>query len=169
MDWIIQQVDSNQGHLFLSALWWIWRQRNCFAFENHYEGDVWLRRNIWRMAIDSHMAWGEDMKVTRETIQILWQRPPWDFVKINVDGSSLGNPGRIGAGGLIRASTRNFLVGFTVFAGVACNLLPELLAITKGLKLAWDRGYRKIICHSDSKDALRLLSTNQVGLQGPYF
>jgi hypothetical protein len=121
------------------------------------------------MTIDSHMAWGEDMKVTKETIKILWQRPTWDFVKINVDGSSLGNPGRIGAGGLIRASTRNFLVGFTVFAGVACNLLPELLAITKGLKLAWDRGYRKIICHSDSKDALRLLSTNQVGLQGPYF
>jgi len=163
VDWIIQQVNSNQGHMFLSALWWIWRQRNCFAFENHYEGDVWLRRNIWRMATDSHMAWGEDMKVTKETIQILWQRPPWDFVKINVDGSSLGNPGRIEAGDLIRASMGNFLVWFTVFAGVACNLLPELLAIAKGLKLAWDRGYRKIICHSDSKDALRLLSTNQVG------
>ncbi|KAJ6420916.1 hypothetical protein OIU84_028322 [Salix udensis] len=163
VDWIIQQVDSDQGHLFLSALWWIWRQRNCFAFGNHYEGDVWLRRNIWRMASDSHMAWGEDMKVTKETIQILWQRPPWDFVKINVDGSSLGNLGRIGAGGLIRASTGNFLVGFTIFAGVACNLLPELLAIAKGLKLAWDRGYRKINCHSNSKDALRLLSANQVG------
>ncbi|XP_052307631.1 uncharacterized protein LOC127905130 [Populus trichocarpa] len=71
VDWIIQQVDSDQGHLFLSALWWIWRQRNCFAFENHYEGDVWLRRNIWRMATDSR---------------------------------------------------------------IACNLLPELLAIAKGLK-----------------------------------
>ncbi|KAF9667295.1 hypothetical protein SADUNF_Sadunf15G0007900 [Salix dunnii] len=112
-------------------------ERNCFAFENHYEGDVWLRRNIWRMAIDSHMAWGEDMKVTKEKIQILWQRPPWDFVKINVDGSSLGNP------------------------GVARILFPELLAIAKGLKLAWDRGYRKIICHSDSKDALRLLFADQ--------
>jgi hypothetical protein len=62
------------------------------------------------MATDSHMAWGEDMKVTKETIQILWQRPPWDFVKINVDGSSLGNPGRIEAGDLIRASMGNFLV-----------------------------------------------------------
>jgi ribonuclease HI len=80
-----------------------------------------------------------------------------------VDGSSLGNPGRIGAGDLIRASMGNFLVGFTVFAGIACNLLPELLAMAKGLKLAWDRGYRKIICHSDSKDALRLLFANQVG------
>ena len=103
------------------------------------------------------------MKVTKETIQILWQRPPWDFVKNNVDGSSLGNPGKIGAGGLIRSSARNFLVGFTAFASVACNLLPELLAIAKGLKLAWDGGYCKIICHSDSKDALRLLSANQMG------
>ena len=68
VDWIIQLVDSDQGHLFLSALWWIWRQRNCFAFKNHYEGDVWLRRNIWRMVVDSHMAWGKDMYVTKETI-----------------------------------------------------------------------------------------------------
>jgi len=114
------------------------------------------------MTDDFHMAWGEDMKVTKETIQILWQRPPWDFVKINVDGSFLGNPGRIGADGLIRSSAGNFLVGFTAFAGVACNLLPELLAIAKGLKLVWDRGYHKIICHSNPKDALRLLSANQV-------
>jgi ribonuclease HI len=78
------------------------------------------------------------MYVTKETIQILWQRLPWDFIKINVDGSSLGNSGRIGAGGLIRFSTGNFLVGFTALAGVACNLLPELLDIAKELKLAWD-------------------------------
>jgi len=66
----------------------------------------------------------------------LWQQPPCDFVKINVDGSSLGNPDRIGAGGLIRASTWNFRVGFTVFACEACIFLLELLAIAKGLKLA---------------------------------
>jgi hypothetical protein len=47
--------------IMLSALWWIWRQRNCFAFKNHYEDNVWLRRNIWRMTDDFHMAWGEDM------------------------------------------------------------------------------------------------------------
>jgi hypothetical protein len=44
-----------------------------------------------------------------------------------VDGSSLGNPSRIGAGGLIRFSTGNFLVEFTAFAGVACNLLPDIV------------------------------------------
>ncbi|KAJ6935280.1 hypothetical protein NC652_010329 [Populus alba x Populus x berolinensis] len=78
------------------------------------------------------MAWGGDMKVTKEIIQILWQRPLWDFVKINVDCSSLGNPSRIRAGGLIRSSAGNFLVGFIAFAGVACNLLLELLVIAKG-------------------------------------
>lgn len=67
------------------------------------------------MVADSRIVWGKDMYITKETIQILWQRPPWDFVKINVDGSSLSNPGRIGAGGLIRFSTGNFPVGFTAF------------------------------------------------------
>jgi ribonuclease HI len=71
-----------------------------------------------------------------------------------VDGSFLGNPGRIGAGGLIRSSAGNFLVRFTAFAGVACNLLPELLAIAKGLKLVWDQGYHKIIYHLNLKDAI---------------
>ena len=128
-----------------------------------YEKNVLQGLDTWRMVVDSHMAWGKDMYVTKETIQILWQRLPWDFIKIDVDGSSLGNPGRIGAGGLIRFSTGNFLVEFTAFAGVACNLLSELLAIAKELKLAWNRGYRKIICHSDSKDAIRLLSANLAG------
>ena len=71
------------------------------------------------------------MKVTKETIQILWQRPPWDFVKINVDCSSLGNPSRIEAGGLIRSSAGNFLVGFTGFASVACNLLQSYQLLLK--------------------------------------
>ncbi|KAJ6925646.1 hypothetical protein NC651_010145 [Populus alba x Populus x berolinensis] len=97
------------------------------------------------MAADSHIyGLGEDMK-------------------INVDCSSLGNPSRIRVGGLIRSSAGNFLVGFIAFAGVACNLLLELLVIAKGQKLAWNHGYREIICHSDSKNAFILLSANQVG------
>ncbi|KAJ6864334.1 hypothetical protein NC651_035015 [Populus alba x Populus x berolinensis] len=49
--------------------------------------------------------------------------------------------GRIGAGGLIRSSA-------------------ELLAIAGGLELAWDREYRKIICHSDTNNVIRLLSAD---------
>ena len=51
--------------------------------------------------------------------------------------------GRIGAGGLIRSSA-------------------ELLAIAGGLELAWDREYRKIICHSDTNNVIRSLSADQV-------
>ncbi|KAJ6967965.1 hypothetical protein NC653_036028 [Populus alba x Populus x berolinensis] len=40
---------------------------------------------------------------------------------------------------------RGGIFGFTAFAGVACNLLPKLLAIVEGLELAWDREYRKIM------------------------
>jgi len=43
---------------------------------------------------------------------VSWQRSPQEFVKLDVDGSSIGNPGRIGFGGLYTAFKRGFLNGF---------------------------------------------------------
>ena len=39
---------------------------------------------------------------TRRQIAISWQFPPLTWFKLNSDGSSLGNPGKAGGGGLIR-------------------------------------------------------------------
>jgi hypothetical protein len=33
-----------------------------------YEKNVLQGLDTWRMAVDSHMAWGKDMYVTKETI-----------------------------------------------------------------------------------------------------
>ncbi|GAU35993.1 hypothetical protein TSUD_211300 [Trifolium subterraneum] len=61
------------------------------------------------------------------TRQVTWIPPMAPCLKLNVDGSSFGNPGRAGFGGLIR------------------------------LQLAWDLGFRTIILESDSKSAINLI------------
>lgn len=46
------------------------------------------------------------------------------FVKLDIDGSS------------IRTPVGSSLCGITGFAGIRCNLLPELMAIKHGFHLA---------------------------------
>jgi hypothetical protein len=43
------------------------------------------------------------------------------------------------------------LLGFSGFAGYDPNLLLELLALKYGLLIAWNQGYKHILCNSDYK------------------
>lgn len=75
----------------------------------------------------------------------------------NVDGSSLGNPGRAGFGGLLRNLDGAWLLGFAGTIGVSTSLHAELCALYHGLLVAWSRGYRRLTCYSDSQIAIDLL------------
>ncbi|KAF7824839.1 ribonuclease H [Senna tora] len=88
---------------------------------------------------------------------VRWEAPTLGTVKINVDGSSLGNPGKAGIGGLIRDSDGEWIIGFTASIGFNKILYAELLAIKYGLELAWERQCPKVICESDSTDAIQLV------------
>ncbi|PNX76961.1 ribonuclease H, partial [Trifolium pratense] len=54
---------------------------------------------------------------------------------LNVDGSSIGNPGVFGFGGLIRNSN-----------------------VYHGLALAWELDIKELWCYSDSKTVIKLLA-----------
>ncbi|MCI11085.1 ribonuclease H protein [Trifolium medium] len=90
--------------------------------------------------------------------QVRWHPPPEGFIKMNVDESSIGNPGNAGFRGLLRNDRGNWIHGFSGSCGRASNLLTELSAIWSGLQLAWDLGYRSIVLESDSQAALDLIS-----------
>lgn len=56
---------------------------------------------------------------------VSWRAPPDGWCALYVDGSSLGNPGRAGAGGVVRDSTSRWCFhcfGFSAFVG-----FPEIL------------------------------------------
>uniref|UniRef100_B9GWN5 Uncharacterized protein n=1 Tax=Populus trichocarpa TaxID=3694 RepID=B9GWN5_POPTR len=73
VEWITVMADSDNGFLFLAALWWIWRQRNCFVLGELYKGDVWLLRNIYCAATDFHLAWNRSSSVANVHVEFSWQ------------------------------------------------------------------------------------------------
>ncbi|PNX95448.1 ribonuclease H [Trifolium pratense] len=88
---------------------------------------------------------------------VAWTPPLDNCVKLNVDGSSLGNFGRSGYGGIIRNNVGGWLYGFSDFCGITTNLKAWLLAIVHGLSLTWSKGYTEVICEYDSKVIIDLI------------
>lgn len=89
---------------------------------------------------------------------VSWRATQAGFVSLNVDGSSIGNPGQAGCGGLICAADGLWLCGFASGIGIADSLKAELLAILRGLELCWQLGYRRVELSSDSQTAMGLLA-----------
>jgi hypothetical protein len=97
--WIIQLGGNEEGLLFMSTIWWIWRQRNILAFGETYKGDQWLLSNIYRMVEDMRQAWhGADVSYITSRM-VSWSRLEEDTDKLDVHATSLGNPGRVGISG----------------------------------------------------------------------
>ncbi|KAF2322314.1 hypothetical protein GH714_011079 [Hevea brasiliensis] len=90
-----------------------------------------------------------------------WQPPPEGWVKLNVDGSCLGNPGDASAGGLLRDASSNWLLGFGFNIGETSVLAAELIGISFGLQLAWLNGFRRVIVESDSLKAVKLINNER--------
>lgn len=66
---------------------------------------------------------------------VKWQKPNRGWFKLNVDGSSLGNPDCMGVGGIIRNDQGYLTVAFVKELSHGSNNEAELLALYYGLKL----------------------------------
>ena len=66
---------------------------------------------------------------------VKWGRLEIGWMKLNTNGSSLGNPGIAGGGGVIWDWSRRWAVGFSKKIGIATSLLAKLWAIWDGLML----------------------------------
>ena len=113
-------------------------------------------------------AWISDMNkmdCSVSTVKLVsWVWPPQSFIKLNVDESSQGNPGLARFGGLARGEDGRWIFGFYGSIGFAGNLLPELMAICQGLRLAWDRGFERVLCEFDSMEAIGLIHSSNIHL-----
>uniref|UniRef100_A0A0D6QWK3 RNase H type-1 domain-containing protein n=1 Tax=Araucaria cunninghamii TaxID=56994 RepID=A0A0D6QWK3_ARACU len=91
-----------------------------------------------------------------------WHPPPPGVFKINTDGSSRGNPGYAGIGGVGRESDGNACFIFSCYKGIHSNNYMEALAICSALEQGLAMGWQRIICESDSQIIINLLKTHHL-------
>uniref|UniRef100_M1DJP7 RNase H family protein n=1 Tax=Solanum tuberosum TaxID=4113 RepID=M1DJP7_SOLTU len=88
-----------------------------------------------------------DIKVTL----VKWIKPPARWIKINTDGSALSNPGRIGAGGILRDQMEAMLLAFATPLGEGTNNQAEIGAAFFGMTWAIQLGYKNVVLEVDSQ------------------
>nr|XP_027102983.1 uncharacterized protein LOC113724260 [Coffea arabica] len=76
---------------------------------------------------------------------------------MNVDGSSLGNPGHSGGGGIIRDHHGQVRSAFSSFYGFRTNMESKAGALLEDLQLCLSLGLTKVIVHMDLVQLLNLL------------
>lgn len=165
-DWIYQFSNDARGTLFVLTCWIIWRARNAVVFTDREWEDWQILSNIHSLQDSILKAFGT-MVCTKKDQEVIWTPPMENVIKINVDGSSFGNPGGSGFGVLLRNMNGDWIVGFSGFCGLSNNMNAGLLAIAQGLSIAWNAGHREVICETDSKIAL-IFITDGVSKFHPY-
>jgi hypothetical protein len=96
-------------------------------------------------------------QMTKSNTLIGWLPPPLGFMKMNTDGSVLGNPGKASAGGLLRDSNGKWIHGFAHNLEITNSLAVELWGLRDGLLLARNLNITKLIIEIDAKSVVDLL------------
>jgi ribonuclease HI len=86
-----------------------------------------------------------------------WSPPPVDFIKLNFDGASKGNPGAAGYGVVFRNHQGHIILINAGNLGHSTNNAAELWGLIRGLQLAIDYNFTKLIVEGDSQVIINLL------------
>lgn len=159
--WLKLGATGKNDKLFIATIWWSWKARNAKCFNNEDIPSHRLLLAILNLYAIFKACFDKNEGDSTAVRQISWLNKDQEGIILNVDGSSLGNPGPGGFGGLARNPDGGWLFGFSGHIGLFDVLKAELLGILNGLKIAWDRGFRDIICYTDSMNAMQLIKEQQ--------
>ncbi|XP_057803993.1 uncharacterized protein LOC131019431 [Salvia miltiorrhiza] len=171
------QLDCYWRAGIITILWAIWTLRNSCIFDNK----IFEQRRIIhfvRVAFKEmensfnlgHMnnSW-KDYTILRsigvatraapppDFIAVHWWPPVSPWIKVNTDGSAIGAPGNIAAGGVFRDNFSWVRGCFHYKGGVGFAFEAELLAVIKAIFIAHDRGWLHLWIESDSMYIVHLL------------
>ncbi|CAI9103648.1 OLC1v1002171C1 [Oldenlandia corymbosa var. corymbosa] len=83
---------------------------------------------------------------------------PTNGIKINVDGSSIGNPGDAGCGVVIRDMQGKVILTEAKFIGTASNFQAEVESLVRGMQLCQSLRFTQIEAETDSKTLVNILA-----------
>ncbi|KAH1089529.1 hypothetical protein J1N35_016786 [Gossypium stocksii] len=81
---------------------------------------------------------------------VQWNPPEKGWLKINTDGACGGSCQRSSVGGACRGSTGDWYFGFATTLGAFSVFQTDARASYEGVRLAWERGYRRVELASDN-------------------
>ena len=111
---------------------------------------------------------GGGMNDNKEFEHIGWKYPADEYIKLNVDRCSKGNPRVAGAEAVIQDHMGTWIVGFGRNIGFCSLVTAKLWAIYVGLQITWDRGFRNVILESYSKVVVGFINENSVSVDRNY-
>ncbi|KAJ1417501.1 Ribonuclease H-like superfamily [Sesbania bispinosa] len=159
--WLTKHVRGRQDCLFLSTIWWVWRWRNNCVFKQDPWHLDYIIRQILVMKEDFTHEASFLSNPSDPHPSLWWSPPPNGFSKLNTNGSFHSS---MGLGGVMRDAGGHWLWGFSEFCRDGNCLEVELLALRRGLKLAWERGHRRIMCEVDSLEVIHLINRDPLPL-----
>ena len=139
--------------------WNLWLGRNDCIFNDQSRSQPSLVHSFVNAATEYHFLAGPVHHSRIKIPQFIrWEFPPDPFIKLNTDGSAIGNPRLAGVRGLLRNSSGEWISGFSLHLGITSNNMVELAVVRQGLILAWDMGFKFIHLELDSMTILTWLT-----------
>ncbi|XP_057803758.1 uncharacterized protein LOC131019091 [Salvia miltiorrhiza] len=152
-------------------LWAIWHQRNECVFKGKVYSSQRLLQHI-RVAFKEveanfsklgcmNNSWSDYLIIRRIGVSsraspppifvnVHWWPPILQWIKVNTDGSALGAPGKIAAGGVFRDNHGCVRGCFHQDGGKGFAFEAELLAVILAIQIAHERNWRFLWVESDS-------------------
>ena len=113
---------------------------------------------IHALATDKHFPNLERRESDEQWIG--WDPPDGGWMALNTDGAVKGNPGSIGAGGVIRGEKGEWIVGFSEYLGYCSATKAEIRGVLRRLKIAKEMCIPKLWIRIDSKAVVTMLNNH---------
>nr|POE77134.1 putative ribonuclease h protein [Quercus suber] len=142
----------------LFGIWSIWLHWNNVIFINDPPHKPLLAGTL--ATATEYVVLGINGRLRRSfsSIQVKWLCPPKNWFKLNSDGSSFGNPGHAGGGGIIRNSNGEWVSGYARAIGTTTSVAIELWALRDGLNLCISLNLQAMEIELDAKLVVDLIS-----------
>ncbi|CAI0468391.1 unnamed protein product [Linum tenue] len=167
-EWMMANLmNEDKGVEFGIVCWHLWKQR-C---EETMEGKAFNAQgllcrikawfNIYEHAQQSVRNITKAQDVHKHQEQISWRPPPEGWIQVQSDGSVLTPTGKAAAGGLIRDHQGKCHAAFVCNFGVCSITSAELKGAAEGLRLAYNKGYKKVQLNLDSSTAVAIIKNHK--------
>ena len=100
------------------------------------------------------------------TIWVKWIASPVNWYKVNLDRSSLGNPGLVGGGGLIKNDKGEWIRGYARAIGSTTSATTKLWALRDVIRLCMALNLQAVVFELDAKLVINLLNKEEKSMNG---